>query len=300
MVIGLVGSPSLLWAGTWQEVGATYNSGTVYSIGEKTESGKVYRGISKITPTVKDISRMMVRTGVVFAVDLALQQLLKGIDYVLDPEAQKVRFFDPHGGQIVHDRSGKCAVQLFTNTGSYDVWAKDVAKKVREEMNRYHMADYNIQTCYMRNEKWMTCHVQNATQKREYNFECWGFERSISYDDVAQKILDNALADQEEAVDYIFDVAETAVPLERQILDWENTKVVYDPLLTSYGNQADSAIKTAWNDFSGRDEKGKRPDRCDWLKENQHLFPADAVNATEKAWGCRHSRASKDKKDKKR
>ena len=35
--------------------------------------------------------------------------------------------------------------------------------------------------------------------------------------------------------------------------------------------------------------------RCDWLKENSHRWSKAQVKATEKVWGCRHSRARKDK-----
>ncbi|WP_434278178.1 RHS repeat-associated core domain-containing protein [Acinetobacter sp. CE-15] len=62
-------------------------------------------------------------------------------------------------------------------------------------------------------------------------------------------------------------------------------------LMTAHGNQADTAIQDAYNR-----ECNKSDDRCEWLKRNAHRFPKPAVKATEKAWGCRHSRISKDKK----
>lgn len=62
-------------------------------------------------------------------------------------------------------------------------------------------------------------------------------------------------------------------------------------LMAAPGNQADSAIVDAF----GR-EASRSDDRCEWLRRNAHRFPKAAVKATEKAWGCRHSRASRDKK----
>ena len=40
----------------------------------------------------------------------------------------------------------------------------------------------------------------------------------------------------------------------------------------------------------------KKEDRCDWLKKNADRFDNKRVKATQKAWGCRHSRISKDRK----
>ena len=41
----------------------------------------------------------------------------------------------------------------------------------------------------------------------------------------------------------------------------------------------------------------KRPDRCDVLQQliDSGQISAQAAKATQKAWGCRHSRVSKDK-----
>lgn len=63
-------------------------------------------------------------------------------------------------------------------------------------------------------------------------------------------------------------------------------------LMTAHGNQADTAIQDAYNRECNKSDDS----RCEWLKRNAHRFPKPAVKATEKAWGCRHSRISKDKK----
>jgi len=60
--------------------------------------------------------------------------------------------------------------------------------------------------------------------------------------------------------------------------------------MASRGNVADSAIIQSLQ----REGTGGK-DRCAWLKENSHRWSKSQVKATEKAWGCRHSRASKDK-----
>lgn len=59
------------------------------------------------------------------------------------------------------------------------------------------------------------------------------------------------------------------------------------------GNQAHSGIERDWINSGSSDV---RLERCAWLAKNKHNYSAEAVKATEKAWGCRHSRVSKDKK----
>jgi len=56
--------------------------------------------------------------------------------------------------------------------------------------------------------------------------------------------------------------------------------------MASRGNVADSAIIQSLQ----REGTGGK-NRCEWLKENSHRWSKSQV----KAWGCRHSRASKDK-----
>jgi hypothetical protein len=60
----------------------------------------------------------------------------------------------------------------------------------------------------------------------------------------------------------------------------------------SKGNVADTAITQVWQSEGGR---GKN--KCDWLKENAYRWLRTQVKRTEKAWKCRHSRQSKDRKN---
>jgi hypothetical protein len=64
-------------------------------------------------------------------------------------------------------------------------------------------------------------------------------------------------------------------------------------------NQEHDMILEAWLRYDADcklfNKKDSIKDRCKWLEKNKHLFPARAVKATEKDWGCRHSTASKDK-----
>lgn len=69
-----------------------------------------------------------------------------------------------------------------------------------------------------------------------------------------------------------------------------------DPIEASPGNQVDTSIQQAYNNYASNERMNcpdKEPDdRCTWLKNNQNLFPRRAVQATAKAWKCRGSRWS--------
>jgi RHS repeat-associated protein len=74
-----------------------------------------------------------------------------------------------------------------------------------------------------------------------------------------------------------------------------DTKAITDPMQTARGNVADTQIVKDYGEAASAAKlcgKGV-PDRCDWLKQNAGKYRRDQVIATQKAWGCRGSRASK-------
>jgi RHS repeat-associated protein len=69
-----------------------------------------------------------------------------------------------------------------------------------------------------------------------------------------------------------------------------------DPIEAAPGNQVDTAIQQAYSNYESNTRLNcpdqDPDDRCKWLKDNAQNFPAAAVKATAKAWGCRKSRWS--------
>jgi RHS repeat-associated protein len=66
-------------------------------------------------------------------------------------------------------------------------------------------------------------------------------------------------------------------------------------ILAAPGNVADTQIVTDYNRYASNERMcGRQPkDRCEWLKDNKGRYRSDQVKRTEKAWGCRGSRATR-------
>ncbi|WP_298214584.1 RHS repeat-associated core domain-containing protein [Acidovorax sp.] len=65
--------------------------------------------------------------------------------------------------------------------------------------------------------------------------------------------------------------------------------------MTAPGNVEDTRIREDYEKYASEERLcGRTPmDRCTWLALNAKNYPAEAVKATEKAWGCRGSRHGK-------
>ena len=86
---------------------------------------------------------------------------------------------------------------------------------------------------------------------------------------------------------------------------WEEMTCLFAPslditMIASRGNVADTGITDRVNDIINDRfwSDGKKPDRCDVLQELIDCGDISAKDAksTQKAWNCRHSRQSNDKK----
>jgi RHS repeat-associated protein len=102
----------------------------------------------------------------------------------------------------------------------------------------------------------------------------------------------NPVCDVSVAVDVVTTAAAAAAAAASVATD---TSAITDPMQTARGNVADTQIVNDYGKVaSAARQCGKKPpDRCSWLRENAGKYRADQVKATEKACGCRRSRASK-------
>lgn len=207
-------------------------------------NGKNYAatGTAAITPTASQVSKMIVRTGAVLAVDLAIKALIGSVDYVMDPANNRVKYFvtgDPANPQ---DPS----VQYYYQTGAFGVTkyfssnsaaANDQCTR-NAQGNRWILVSvtpYSWATdeTGMRDAK---CVIKRSATDANETFN-WSYirvlnpaynpaapnpntqEKYLPYDAVASQIISDATSENADSKAYVSSVADTALEDEqRQIV----------------------------------------------------------------------------------
>lgn len=166
-------------------------------------NGKSYaaKGTAAITPTASQVSKMIVRTGAVLAVDLAIKALLGGVDYVMDSANNRVKYQAP--GEI-----GTWMVVGVT----YENMTIDQACAAARSAYLRHDGSY----CFygtvdpdtgdeILQATWGYALVSSTTKEEKY----------LPYDAVAAQIIGDA-AGKEDAKAYVSSVADTAIDNDEQ------------------------------------------------------------------------------------
>ncbi|MFV5483633.1 virulence factor TspB C-terminal domain-related protein [Acinetobacter baumannii] len=207
-------------------------------------NGKNYAatGTAAITPTATQVSKMIVRTGAVLAVDLAIKALIGSVDYVMDPANNRVKYF------VVGDPSDPKdpSVQYFYQTGAFGVtkYFSSNSAAANDQCTRnaqgngwilVSVTPYSWATdeTGMRDAK---CVIKRSATDANETFN-WSYirvlnpaynpsapnpntqEKYLPYDAVASQIMSDAVADKAEGKAYVSSVADTALEDEqRQIV----------------------------------------------------------------------------------
>jgi len=203
-------------------------------------NGKNYaaKGTAAITPAAGQVSKMIVRTGAVLAVDLAIKALLGSVDYVMDPANNRVKYF------VVGDPSDPKdpSVQYYYQTGAFGVtkYFSSNSAAATDQCTRnaqgygwilVSATPYNWTTSEvgMRDAK---CVIKRSPTDANETFN-WGYQRVLNpaynpnaqpqkeekylpYDVVASQILNDAVADKAEGKAYVSSVADTALEQDEQ------------------------------------------------------------------------------------
>lgn len=203
-------------------------------------NGKNYaaKGTAAITPAAGQVSKMIVRTGAVLAVDLAIKALLGSVDYVMDPANNRVKYF------VVGDPSDPKdpSVQYYYQTGAFGVtkYFSSNSAAATDQCTRnaqgygwilVSATPYNWTTSEvgMRDAK---CVIKRSPTDANETFN-WGYQRVLNpaynpnaqpqkeekylpYDAVASQILNDAVADKAEGKAYVSSVADTALEQDEQ------------------------------------------------------------------------------------
>lgn len=195
-------------------------------------NGKNYAatGAAAISPTASQVSKMIVRTGAVLAVDLAIKALIGSVDYVMDPANNRVIY---HPVSNSPDSSMKYLYQSWASRVIYTTWeqACDYPSTVSASNSFYgavfsHLEADNgsrSRTCYYKKKSGSVTSMGASTMidnpAYDPNAEPNREEKYLPYDAVASQIMSDAVADKAEGKAYVSSVADTALEdEERQIV----------------------------------------------------------------------------------
>lgn len=201
-------------------------------------NGKTYaaKGTAAITPAVGQVSKMIVRTGAVLAVDLAVKALLGAVDYVMDPANSRVKYYvDPAGTQCLKNGTN-CPGYYYLffrepgTNGTYfstvDTACSAVASYYGQTLvsiDKFYDAQGRVEGAMCRTKKasgsadqWSLSKIINPAYNP--NAQPQKEEKYLPYDAVAAQILNDAVAEKAEGKAYVSSVADTALEGEQNQL----------------------------------------------------------------------------------
>ncbi|MDC4741544.1 virulence factor TspB C-terminal domain-related protein [Acinetobacter baumannii] len=200
-------------------------------------NGKNYAatGTAAITPAAGQVAKMIVRTGAVLAVDLAIKALIGAVDYTMDPANNQVKYYvspptaspsDQYywsngNSQNIKYSSSRAALDghlayLCASGGSWG-GCPDQIKSIQGPNPLSYGASYivtrtnNSTVTYNMTRIANPAYDPNAQPNRE--------EKYLPYDAVASQVISDAIAEKAEGKAYVSSVADTALEDEqRQIV----------------------------------------------------------------------------------
>ncbi|MDN8241461.1 virulence factor TspB C-terminal domain-related protein [Acinetobacter baumannii] len=191
-------------------------------------NGKNYAatGTAAITPTATQVSKMIVRTGAVLAVDLAIKALIGSVDYVMDPANNRV-IYDPS------EQSNPALYKYLFAVSGYETYqdgyyaltapavcSQVIGKKVYPHWSSFKWT-YETDTSYSYGlcSSSITSVPISRFSNPAYNPNAEREKSYLPYETVASQIISDAAAEKADGKAYVSSVADTALEDEqRQIV----------------------------------------------------------------------------------
>ena len=199
-------------------------------------NGKNYaaKGTAAITPAASQVSKMIVRTGAVLAVDLAIKTLIGAVDYVMDPANNRVKYYveptsntpQPTDLYMWKYESSVTGTTYFRYPGVPSSICQSIltmwSGKTPWKYDKVALSSSSTTSvvCYLSSTTTSydgnsgvarvnnPAYNPNAQPNRE--------ERYLPYDAVATQIVSDATADKAEGKAYVSSVADTALEDEQK------------------------------------------------------------------------------------
>ncbi|GEM_PF-920333 len=267
-------TPSLVFATTvtaegWTVQKRLVQGATTFYDGTKSIilNGKNYAatGTAAITPVAGQVAKMIVRTGAVIAVDLAVKALIGAVDYVMDPANSQVKYYvDPAGTQC--SKSGtNCPGYYYLfyrepgTNGAYfstvDPACTAIAayyKQTLVSVDKYYQSGRlsggmcHTKTQTGASDQWAVSALLNPAYN--LNQQPQKEEKYLPYEAVASQIISDAVANKAEGKAYVSTVADTALENEKdqivpadQVIDQLNSSQAIPTTTTATGTATPSA-----------------------------------------------------------
>lgn len=170
-----------------------------------------------IKPIASQVAKMIVKTGAVLAVDLAIKSLIGAVDYVMDPANNQVKYSESNCSPSVWNAGGTCPwyVNNYDHLGTFLNKESAAAAYWQQQEITYSSITCSTQI----NQTTFRCTANDAKNKYGYNIGSPTIEirnnpntsqqenqRTLPYTTVAQEIIDQAETDQRAGA-YVGDVA---------------------------------------------------------------------------------------------
>ncbi|MDC4581254.1 virulence factor TspB C-terminal domain-related protein [Acinetobacter baumannii] len=202
-------------------------------------NGKNYAatGTAAITPTASQVSKMIVRTGAVVAVDLAIKTLLGAVDYVMDPANNRVKYYvDPTGNSPKPTDQYMWKYESSTTgiaTFAYPGVPSSICQSVLSLWSGRTPWNYDKVSVSSSSTTQIGCYISSTTTSfngvsyvsrvvnpaYDPNAQPNREEKYLPYDAVASQIISDAVANKADGKAYVSSVADTALEDEqRQIV----------------------------------------------------------------------------------
>ncbi|MDN8414924.1 virulence factor TspB C-terminal domain-related protein [Acinetobacter baumannii] len=197
-------------------------------------NGKNYvaTGTAAITPTASQVSKMIVRTGAVLAVDLAIKALIGAVDYTMDPANNRVIYRvppDPNSPNLqyawhwtnigYYSTPTEAAVAYMayhnsTASSSKQAASYQIKDTISDKSKTVNLFDSSGALVGLATIQWLLNPNYDPKAPPQENEE-----KYLPYDAVASQIMSDAVADKAEGKAYVSSVADTALEdEERQIV----------------------------------------------------------------------------------
>ncbi|WP_170248591.1 virulence factor TspB C-terminal domain-related protein [Acinetobacter geminorum] len=230
-------TPSLVFATTvsaegWSVTKRIVNGATTIYDGAKNVviNGKNYtaKGVASVTPAASQVSKMIVRTGAILAVDLAIKALIGGVGYVMDPANNRVKYYEGNTdylGSGIHVQGvyGSSATNACIN---YVAFLQKANTSYKYRYDNVTGLRLNTGTSYSFNCMYSVDFFPTDSDTRMTQYTATGTitnytqttqdEKYLGYDAIATQLISDAVAEKSDAKAYVSSVADTALEDEQK------------------------------------------------------------------------------------